>query len=274
MKSKKKQKNSIPSMNLPLNKKRTSQKIRADLLVVNQGFAETPHRAQALIMAGEILWKDQKIKSAGQALPSHAALRHRPRRGHGYVGRGGLKMERALRLFKLSPQGWRCLDLGMSTGGFTDCLLQSGAAFVYGVDVGVGLAHQRLVLDQRVQIWEGTHVKDLTAEQIDEKCDLCVADLSFTSLNHLIEPALPFLKPNAHLLLLVKPQFELESQQVNTWGNQGVISAEYAQQAGDLACKRVASTLQTLGCHIHGWKACEVKGTKGNQEFFLYAQML
>ena len=266
--SSKKQKSHTRSASYSPKKKK---KIRLDQRVVQHGFADSLSKAQAMIMAGEILWKDQKLTTAGYSIPQDAALRYRPRRGHGYVGRGGLKMESALRLFKINPQGWLCLDLGMSTGGFTDCLLQSGASFVYGVDVGQGLAHHRLVTDQRVQIWEGTNVKDLSSRHIPQLCDLCVADLSFTSLANLVQPAFPFLKPKATLLLLVKPQFELSSHKVNQWGSQGVILSEYAHQAGDLACSRVAEILKELGCTIHGWKACEIKGTKGNQEFFIHA---
>ena len=220
-------------------------------------------------MAGEILSGDRPIKTAGERIALDAPLRWRPRRGHGYVGRGGLKMEGALRRFNIDPRGAICLDLGMSTGGFTDCLLQWGAEKVYGVDVGRGLAHRRLVTDPRVKVIEGTHIRDLSVENIPELCTLCVADLSFNSLSRLIIPALPFLAPEAIGVLLVKPQFELSSAELRKSSLGGVVFDEEARLT---ALKRVKSALTNMGWRLIDFDESETKGTKGNQEYFLYLQ--
>jgi 23S rRNA (cytidine1920-2'-O)/16S rRNA (cytidine1409-2'-O)-methyltransferase len=249
----------------PLSKPRTGP--RVDELLVERGYAPTLQKAQALVMAGEVLSGDTRIDKAGERLKADAPLRLRPRRGHGYVGRGGLKMESALRRFKVDPKGWVCLDLGMSTGGFTDCLLQRGAERVYGVDVGRGLAHNRLVTDPRAVILEETHARDLSEALIPEKCDLCVADISFNSLRRLIAPALPLLRPNATLLLLVKPQFELSTSELSKVGDRGVVHSLEAQEE---ACKMVAEHLTALGVTVWGWVPSETKGTKGNQEYFIH----
>jgi 23S rRNA (cytidine1920-2'-O)/16S rRNA (cytidine1409-2'-O)-methyltransferase len=224
-----------------------------------------------MIMAGEILSGDQRLDKSGVRVKQDIPLRWRPRRGHGYVGRGGLKMEGALRHFEVNPKGWTCLDLGMSTGGFTDCLLQWGAQRVYGVDVGRELAHQRLVLDDRVVIIEGTHVRDLTHELIPEACDLCVADISFNSLSRIIAPAIPFLKPEAYALFLVKPQFELSARELEESGERGVVLSEEARR---LALTRVSDWLSSTGWVIVDHAPSKTKGTKGNQEYFIYAQRL
>ena len=242
--------------------------LRADELLVTRGLAEGVGKAKALIMAGEVIVGERRLDQAGARLPLDAPVRIRPRRGHGYVGRGGLKMEWALERFKLNPKGWICLDLGLSTGGFSDCLLQRGAQRVYGVDVGVGLAHERLRRDPRMVIHEGLHAKLLTAEHILESCDLCVADISFNSLTRLIQPALPFLKAGAQLLLLIKPQFELSEEELLRSAERGVVHNLEAQEA---ACERVAEHLIALGLTVTSWAPCGTKGTKGNQEYFLHA---
>lgn len=245
----------------------TATKQRVDELVVIRGFADHIKQAQGMILAGEILSGDQVIRTSGMRLASHTPLRWRPRRGHGYVGRGGLKMESALRQLNIDPSGWTCLDLGMSTGGFTDCLLQWGAHKIYGVDVGKGLAHQRLVTDPQVVIIEDTHVKDLNSTHIPELCDLCVADLSFNSLSRLIEPATSFLKAKATGILLVKPQFELSVEELRLHSVGGVVHNEEIRQ---VALARVIKHLTSNGWSHLNTKASETKGTKGNQEYFVH----
>lgn len=242
--------------------------LRADELLVERGLALDLRKAQGMIMAGEVILGERRLDQAGARLPLDAAVRVRPRRGHGYVGRGGLKMEWALDHFKLSPRGWVCLDLGLSTGGFSDCLLQRGAQRVYGVDVGVGLTHERLTRDPRMVIHEGLHARSLTAAHVPERCDLCVADISFNSLTRLIEPALPFLKSEARLLLLIKPQFELSEEELTRSAARGVVHDSVAQE---VACARVADHLTSLQISVESWAPCGVKGTKGNQEYFMLA---
>lgn len=242
---------------------------RLDEVVVARGLAESVSQARGKIMAREILSGDKPYEKSGERVPPDLPLRWRPRRGHGYVGRGGLKMEGALRSFQFDPSGLVCLDLGMSTGGFTDCLLQWGAQRVYGVDVGVELAHRRLVCDPRVVIIEGTHARDLTQEQVPELCDLCVADISFNTLSRMISPALPLLKRDASALLLVKPQFELSTSELNEFGERGVVLDESARLR---AIERVSEALTSSGWRVIESAPCAIKGTKGNQEYFLYAQ--
>lgn len=178
-------------------------------------------------------------------------------------------MESALRQLNIDPSGLTCLDLGMSTGGFTDCLLQWGATQVYGVDVGVGLAHHRLVTDPRVHIIEGTHTKDLTREHIPVPCDICVADISFNALARVVEPATQFLKRGATGILLVKPQFELSASEVNSYGDRGVITDPEAQL---LALERSIASITSSGWKFLKSIKSETKGSKGNQEFFLHLE--
>lgn len=246
------------------------QGIRADELLVLRGLAIDLRKAQGLIMAGEVIVGDQRLDQIGARLPLDTKIRMRPRRGHGYVGRGGLKMEWALDHFNLRPQGWICLDLGLSTGGFSDCLLQQGAQKVYGVDVGVGLVHDRLRRNPRMVIYEGLHAKSLSVEHIKDLCDLCVADISFNSLTRLIEPALPYLKANAILLLLIKPQFELSEEELINSATRGIVHDETAREQ---ACVRVAQHLESINVEVQSWTPCGVKGTKGNQEYFMLAHL-
>lgn len=243
------------------------QKPRLDELVVSKGLAKNINEARGKILAGEILSGDRRLDKAGHRLSPKTPLRWRPRRGHSYVGRGGLKMESALRQLKVNPEGWICMDLGMSTGGFTDCLLQWGASHVYGVDVGRGLAHQRLVQDQRVSIIEGKPTRDLNDQDIPEACDLCVADISFNSLERVVRPSTRFLKPNAHGILLLKPQFELTVQELESFGERGIV---HDSSAHELAIQRSIDQLEASGWTLLAYVASETKGTKGNQEYFIH----
>jgi len=243
--------------------------LRADELLVARGLAEDLRKARGLIMAGEVIIGERRLDKAGERLALDAVIRMRPRRGHGYVGRGGLKMEWAIEHFKLDPKGLICLDLGLSTGGFSDCLLQRGARRVYGVDVGVGLAHQRLIRDPRMVVLEGLHARDLSAEHLPEPCELCVADISFNSLTRLIEPALPYLSDEAKLLLLIKPQFELSEEELSKSAHRGIVQDDEARER---ACQRVAEHLEALGLRVRSWAPCAVKGTKGNQEYFMFVE--
>ena len=255
--------------NRPSRGRRGVLRSRLDELIIQRGLADSLSQARGMIMAGEILSGDRRLDKAGLRVADDIPLRWRPRRGHGYVGRGGLKMESALRRFQINPSGWVCLDLGMSTGGFTDCLLQWGALRVYGVDVGRELAHQRLVRDERVVIIENTHVRDLTRDLVPELCDLCVADISFNRLSRIITPVFPFLQPHASALLLVKPQFELSAQELEEAGTRGVVQSEAARR---LALKRVIEWLSVTGWTVIDHAPSETKGTKGNQEYFVYAR--
>ena len=243
-----------------------SGRARVDQLAVAQGIARDLKHASALLLAGEILAGDQRLTSPGALLPEGVILRRRHRRGHRYVSRGGLKLEAALNRFAPRLEGAICLDLGMSTGGFTDCLLQHGASKVYGVDVGVGLADRKLTEDQRVVLLEGTNARALTPALLPDAISLCVADLSFTSLRRTIGSILFALQPAAQLLLLVKPQFELERGAV---GAGGIVRDPAARQR---ACEEVAESLRGLGLTVEGWIPSPIQGAKGNQEYLLSAR--
>lgn len=244
--------------------------VRADIMLLDAGFALSISHAQALIMAGEMIVNEHRVDKAGTLLPREAHVRLRPRRKHQYVGRGGLKMQGILEDLQLTVTDWTCLDLGMSTGGFTDCLLQRGATHIFGVDVGKGLAHQKLVQDERVHIIENTHVKDLDKSMISVLSDLCVADISFNALHRLVTYALPFMKDTGHFILLVKPQFELSQQRLISVSHAGIVHDEHAQKE---ACTMVENYLESLGLQVWHTLPCRTKGSKGNQEYFIYAGM-
>ena len=181
--------------------------VRVDALLVERGLAPDLAKARALVMAGAVVAGEHRIDKAGQRVSPGVALRVKGRRSHPYVSRGGIKLAHALDHFAIDPAGWICLDLGASTGGFTDCLLQRGAARIYAVDVGYGQLDFKLRQDDRVVNLERTHARDLDPEHIPERIDLLVADISFNALGRILPPSLDRLRPGASLVLLVKPQF-------------------------------------------------------------------
>jgi len=240
-------------------------KLRLDLLLVEQGLAETRSKARALIMAGEVVVNDQRVDKAGTLVPTGAALRLKtgviP-----YVSRGGLKLERGLEAFKIAPAGLRCLDLGASTGGFTDCLLQRGAAEVVAVDVGYGQLHNRLRNDPRVVIMERTNARALTLDQLGgAPAQLVVADCSFISLTLLLPAAEACMAPGAGLLALVKPQFEAGPAQV---GKGGVVRDEAVRAA---TVEKIGAAAAALGLEVVGHVPSPITGPAGNVEYLLYA---
>jgi 23S rRNA (cytidine1920-2'-O)/16S rRNA (cytidine1409-2'-O)-methyltransferase len=182
-------------------------KSRLDVLLVQRGLCETRAKAQARILAGEVLVEDRPVTKAGTAVDEAATLRLRGE-ALPYVSRGGLKLVEALDRWKLDPAGLTCFDAGSSTGGFTDCLLQRGAARVYAVDVGTNQLHWKLRSDPRVVSMEQVNLRTWDPAAIPERCHLLVADLSFISLRLAIPPVLPSLARGAEAVLLVKPQFE------------------------------------------------------------------
>ena len=194
-------------------------KIRLDQYLVQHGLIQSRERAKAMIMSGVVFVNEQKVDKAGEMIQEDAKVEVR---GHdiGYVSRGGLKLEKAMQVFPMSPNGKVCMDIGASTGGFTDCMLQNGACKVYAVDVGYGQLAWSLRSDPRVVCMERTNVRYLTAEQIPEPLDFGTVDVSFISLK-LILPALRgILKPDGQVVCLVKPQFEAGREKV---GKKGVV---------------------------------------------------
>jgi 23S rRNA (cytidine1920-2'-O)/16S rRNA (cytidine1409-2'-O)-methyltransferase len=236
---------------------------RLDLLVVERGLTESREKAQALILAGQVLVNGQKAGKAGASVETGATIEllAQPR----YVGRGGLKLEAALDHFAISAAGKICLDVGSSTGGFTDCLLQRGAARVYAIDAGTGQLDWKLRNDPRVIAQEQVNARYLTREQVPEPVALAVCDVSFISIT-MILPALPaLLAPGAEMVILVKPQFELERDQV---GKGGIIRDPRLHHQ---ACLRVESAVQRLGFHMEIIPS-PILGAEGNREFLLHAK--
>ena len=191
-------------------------RVRADQLLVERGLAESRQKAQALILAGSVLVNRQKVSKAGQAVDPDAAVELLDQLR--YVSRGGLKLEGALARFGIDPSGWVCVDIGASTGGFTDCLLQHGAARVYAVDVGATQLHWRVRTDPRVVVRDHTNARSLQPADIGEPCRLAVCDVSFISVTMILPTLPPVLEPDGQMVILVKPQFEVGRGEVGKGG--------------------------------------------------------
>ena len=237
--------------------------MRADLAVVEQGLALSPERARALILAGEVLSGDRPVDKAGDLVPVDVPLRLRndpiP-----FVSRGGLKLAHGLSTFGVAVTGRIALDVGASTGGFTDCLLQGGAARVYCVDVGYGQLDAKVANDARVVVLDRTNIRTAPPDLLPEKVDLIVIDVSFISLT-LVLPALPaFAQPGIPVVALVKPQFELDRERI---GHGGIVRDEVAR-ADVIAIVRAAAL--GLGFGILGQTVSPITGGKGNVEFLLH----
>jgi 23S rRNA (cytidine1920-2'-O)/16S rRNA (cytidine1409-2'-O)-methyltransferase len=236
---------------------------RLDVLVVERGLVESREKARALILAGQVLVNGQKADKAGANVDTGAKidLLAQPR----YVGRGGLKLEAALDHFGIAVAGKICLDIGSSTGGFTDCLLQREAARVYAIDAGTGQLDWKLRNDPRVIVHEQVNARYLSRTQVPEPIDLAVCDVSFISITMILPALADLLASHAEMVILVKPQFELERHQV---GKGGIIRdpALHLQ-----ACRRVEQAVQTLGFQTQVIPS-PVLGAEGNQEFLLHAR--
>jgi len=232
--------------------------------VVAEGLAESRTRAQALILAGQVLVDEVPADKAGRRVAEDARVRLRaePKR---YVSRGGDKLAGALADLGLDPSDCCCLDLGASTGGFSDCLLQRGARHVVAVDVGYGQLHDRLRRDPRVTVLERTNARHLEAAQLPERIDLVVVDVSFISARLLL-PRIALLAPTAPVLVLVKPQFEVGREQV---GRGGVVRED------SLRAEAVAAVADAAGAHGYrerGRAESRLAGPKGNREVFLWLE--
>lgn len=244
------------------------KKIRADKLLLEKGLAESRERAQALILAGKVLYSlDGKVykpvRKPGDLLAEDVLIE--VEEDMPYVSRGGLKLEAALRLFDIKPQDWVCLDVGASTGGFTHCLLLHGAKKVYAVDVGKGQLHYRLREDPRVVLYEGINARYLTPDLFPEKFDLITVDVSFISLKKILPVLPPLLKKNGLIIALIKPQFELTPREVK----KGVVRDQrlhfrVVQDLWDFALR--------LNLNPLGVIESPILGTKGNKEFLLCLQ--
>lgn len=237
-------------------------KIRLDQYLCQEGLAQSRERAKALIMAGIVYVNGEKVDKAGTTIPDNAQVEVR---GHdiGYVSRGGLKLEKAMQVFPISPNEKICMDIGASTGGFTDCMLQNGAVKVYAVDVGYGQLAWKLRCDERVVNMERTNIRHVTLEMLEEAIDFFSVDVSFISLKHIFPVAYQISASDAQGICLVKPQFEAGKEKV---GKKGVVREP--QTHFDVICQ-ARSYAMGNGFSAVGIDFSPVKGPEGNIEFLM-----
>lgn len=241
-----------------------AKKYRADQLLVRQGLVESRSRATALIMAGEVFHGDDRIQKPGQMLPEDTALRVRERQK--YVSRGGIKLEGALDDAGFSPAGLVVADVGASTGGFTDCVLQRGASRVFAIDVGQGQLAEKLRQDLRVVVMERTNARHLAAEQVEGGVDLVVVDASFIGLDKLLPALFAMTRPGGHLLALIKPQFEVGREEASRTA--GIVRDEALRTA---TIQKVLKQVEERGFLPISDHPCRLPGPKGNVEHFVFA---
>ncbi len=239
-------------------------KVRIDKLLVERGLASSRERAQAMILAGRVLVKEQKVEKAGTSVEDDAPIRLLGE-DPPYVSRGGLKLERALKEWKLDPTGRICMDVGASTGGFTDCLLQYGAAKVIAVDTGYGQIDAKLRRHPSVVLLENTNARYLTREQLPGEVTLLAMDVSFISATLVLPAVTAACARPLEAVVLVKPQFEAGREMV---GKGGIVRDAGAQQA---AVDKVRSAVVALGADRTDVIDSPILGAEGNREFLLYA---
>jgi len=236
------------------------KKLRLDQLLVGRGLFASREQARRAILAGEVSIATRVAAKPSELLDAHAAIAVKPTRK--YVGRGALKLQSALDYFCIDLRGKTALDIGASTGGFTDCMLQRGAEKVYAVDVGYGQLDWKLRNDPRVIVLEKINARFLTREHVPELIDVCVIDVSFISLTLILPNALALLKPDGMILALIKPQFELQRSEV---GKGGIVrDPRLHQKAQD----KIVAFVNDLGQVVAGSAPSAIKGADGNQEFF------
>ena len=240
-------------------------KIRLDQYLVQHGLIQSRERAKAMIMAGVVYVNGQKADKAGDMVKEDAVVEVR---GHdiGYVSRGGLKLEKAMQVFPLSPRGKVCMDIGASTGGFTDCMLQNGAAKVYAVDVGYGQLAWSLRTDPRVVTMERTNIRNVTPDQLDDPIAFFSVDVSFISLHHIFPVARAVTTPDAVGVCLVKPQFEAGREKV---GKNGVVRDPATHREVLL---RAMGYAVDNGFGVRGLDFSPVKGPEGNIEYLMFVE--
>ena len=235
-------------------------KKRLDVLLTEQGYADTRSKAQAIIMAGQVYVNGQKADKPGISYEETVQLEVRgdvcP-----YVSRGGWKLEKALRDFGVKPEGYVCSDSGASTGGFTDCLLQQGAKKVFAIDVGYGQLDWKIRSDERVVVMERTNIRYVTPEDLGEPLDLSVIDVSFIGLEIVLPTIKTLLKPTGQVLCLIKPQFEAGKENV---GKKGVVRDPKIHK---MVLDNFVALVDSLGFKILGLTFSPVKGPEGNIEF-------
>ena len=239
-------------------------KMRVDQLLVERGYAESRARAQALVLAGLVFSGETKLAKSGQTLPADAPLELRGR-DHPWVSRGGIKLAHALDHFALDPAGVTAMDIGSSTGGFTDVLLSRGAVQVFAVDSGTNQLAWKLRQDPRVTVLEQTSARVLTRAQIDQPCSWVVCDASFIGLAKVLDVPLRLAAPQCQLIALIKPQFEVGRGEV---GKGGVVRDPVLHQR---VCDEVAQWLNGSGWTVRGIVPSPITGPEGNVEFLIWA---
>jgi 23S rRNA (cytidine1920-2'-O)/16S rRNA (cytidine1409-2'-O)-methyltransferase len=239
------------------------RKERVDKLLVEKGMVQSRERARALIMAGKVAVDGHRIDKPGVKIEVDAQLQIKGE-GHPYVSRGGLKLEGALKAFEIDPEGMIVMDVGASTGGFTDCVLQRGAKKVYAVDVGYGQLAWKLQNDPRVINLERRNIRYLKKEEVKESVDLILIDTSFISIEKFLLHLLIFLKRGGNLISLIKPQFEVGKGEV---GKGGVVRDPSLHQK---VIERISQFGCELGLNVLGVTESPLLGPKGNKEFFIH----
>jgi 23S rRNA (cytidine1920-2'-O)/16S rRNA (cytidine1409-2'-O)-methyltransferase len=242
-----------------------TKKIRLDQLIVDRGLAESKTRAQALVMAGHVFVGDTKAVKPGQQLAEDAAISVKGS-DHPWVSRGGIKLAHALEHFDIDVAGMVAIDVGSSTGGFTDVLLTNKAVKIYAVDSGTNQLAWKLRQDDRVIVYEQTSARILTAAHVDQPVDLIVCDASFIGLAKVLERPLTFAKPDAQLVALIKPQFEAGREEV---GKGGVVRDEAVHKR---VCDDVSTWLESSGWAVRGLTTSPITGPQGNVEFLVWAK--
>ncbi len=235
---------------------------RLDMILVERGIFETREKAKREVMAGNVIVNEKTVTKAGTNFKDTEDLIIKVKDRLKYVSRGGLKLEKAIKIWNLDFYRKKILDIGASTGGFTDCALQNGAERVYSVDVGTKQLDWKLRNDSRVVSLEGTHIKDLTIENLENnKVDFIVVDVSFISLTKIIPYLKKFLNEEGKAILLIKPQFEVGKEKI---GRNGIVTEE---EYHDEAIKKIVHFSRKNGYRLFGIEDSPIKGTKGNKEF-------
>lgn len=238
-------------------------KERLDVLLVNRGLAESREKAKAVIMTGNVFVNDQREDKAGQKFPEEVYIEIRGKKLK-FVSRGGYKLDKAIAVFPIELKNRICMDVGSSTGGFTDCMLQNGAAFVYAVDVGTNQLAWKLRQDERVRSMEKTNIRYVTPEDIGELVDFVSIDVAFISLTKVLEPVKALMKEGASMVCLIKPQFEAGREKV---GKKGVVRDPAVHRE---VIESIVSYAGGLGFAICGLDFSPIRGPEGNIEYLLY----
>ncbi len=238
------------------------KKVRIDKLLFEHGFADSPAKAQALVMSGVVLVDEMRAEKPSDLFPTDSIVRIKGESAASkYVGRGGVKLEAALCKFRIDPTGFTCLDIGASTGGFTDCLLQNGASSVVAIDAGTNQLVWKLRDDPRVDVREKTNARNLKPDDFDTKFDLIVIDVSFISVTKIIPALPPLLKDTGRVIILIKPQFEVAKGEV---GPGGIVLEPDKQQR---VVNEINAFAEKCGFANSGLIDSPILGAEGNKEF-------